>query len=80
MFGSLLDRPIIKEKFDARYSYLLSIFNDSLDEVKQIFGGHIADVANEVWALFTVDFNYLSRTSRNWVTVAIFHTERSCIR
>lgn len=48
MFGSLLDRPIIKEKFDARYAYLLSIFNDSLDEVKQIFDSHIADVANEV--------------------------------
>ncbi|XP_039265498.2 dynein beta chain, ciliary-like [Styela clava] len=47
MFGTLLERPIIKRDFDHKYPMLLVSFNTTLDDVKRMFDSHVADVANE---------------------------------
>uniref|UniRef100_H2ZKA8 AAA+ ATPase domain-containing protein n=1 Tax=Ciona savignyi TaxID=51511 RepID=H2ZKA8_CIOSA len=47
IFGSLLDRPIIKADFDHKYPILLRLFNTSLDKIKQIFDEHVIATANQ---------------------------------
>ena len=48
IFGSLLERPIIKHDFDHKYPILLKLFNKSLDESKMIFDQHVKASAAQV--------------------------------
>ncbi|CAK8695850.1 unnamed protein product [Clavelina lepadiformis] len=47
IFGSLLERPIIKNDFDHKYPLLLAHFNGSLDRAKTIFDEHVTASANQ---------------------------------
>jgi len=48
IFGSLLERPIIKADFDFKYPILLEKFNSSLDASKKLFDEHLAESENLV--------------------------------
>ena len=42
IFGSLLERPLIKEDFDPNYPLMVTMMDDLLNEAKQIFDKHMA--------------------------------------
>ena len=41
IFGTLLDRPLIKEEFKSRYPCLMKMIEADLDDVKKIFDHHV---------------------------------------
>ena len=42
IFGSLLERPLIKEDFDPNYPLMVSMMDDELNQAKQIYDKHMA--------------------------------------
>jgi len=42
IFGSLLERPLIKQDFNANYPKVVSMMDDSIAEVKTIYDDYIA--------------------------------------
>ena len=42
IFGSLLERPLIKEDFDPNYPLMVSMMDDELNQAKQIYDKHMS--------------------------------------
>ena len=45
-YGPMLDRPVIKDDFEPKYSILLSMYNDDLDRVKEVYDKQMLCIEN----------------------------------